>query len=231
MADEGREVKMVINGQKRWAERPWANGHRRAFLAVLTVLLLAGTTLLAFYQYVMPNLQVVRVGVLWRSGQPSRLGLRLARWAGVRTIVCLRGSEDAETQAEADYAKRHGILFIQNELRFSGESLDETIARFLEAVSDPERQPVLVHCARGQERSGVCGAVFRMEFDGWSNGKALEEMYALGFERGTIPSLEGYVASYRPRALLAGRAVVAGAADTGDKAAARRATPKGSGPS
>jgi hypothetical protein len=69
---------------------------------------------------------------------------------------------------------------------------------------------VLVHCSRGKERSGVCGAVFRIEFDGWTNEQALAEMYGLGFKRGTLPALERFVASYQPQWRGGGTAVAAG---------------------
>jgi protein tyrosine/serine phosphatase len=151
-----------------------------------------------FYQSVLPNLRVVRVGVLWRSGQPSALGLHLARLAGIKTIVCLRDGTDDLVQAETAFAKRNGILFVQNQLRYSGEGIDTTVARFLQLLGDPNRQPLLVHCSRGKERTGVCAAVFRMELDGWTNERALREMYALGFKEDTLPELERFVATYEP---------------------------------
>jgi protein tyrosine/serine phosphatase len=177
---------------------------KRALLvsAVAIVGMLTGGLYLV-YQSFLPNLRVVRDGVLWRSGQPSRVGLHLAHWAGVRTIVCLREGADDGIQAEAAFAEHHGILFIQNPLLFSGKGIDTAVSRFMEVVGDARRQPVLVHCARGKERSGVCGAVFRMEFDGWTNAEALREMQALGFAEDTLPALRRYVATYRPQRRLA----------------------------
>jgi len=181
-----------------------------AFVVAAILVLGIGASLYGFYQSVLPNLRIVRVGMLWRSGQPNALGLRVAYWAGVKTILCLRDGDDAETKAEEEFAKSHGMLFIQNQLRYSGQNLDEAVPRFLEVVSDARRQPVLVHCSRGKERTGICAAVFRMEFDGWTNEQALEEMYALGFDRDTLPELERYVASYRPQERSGPPAVAAG---------------------
>jgi len=164
---------------------------------VVVALGLIGGGTYGFYQSVLPNLRIVRHGVLWRSGQPNLLGLYVARWAGVKTLICLRDGDDAETKTEAEFARAHGMVFVQNQLRYSGENLHEAVSRFLEVVRDPQAQPVLVHCSRGKERTGVCSAVFRIEFDGWTDEQALREMYGLGFDRGTLPELEQFVSSYR----------------------------------
>ncbi len=172
----------------------------RAALTVAAALALGcAAGLFAFHQSILPNLRIVRAGVLWRSGQPNALGLRIAHWAGIRTIVCLRDGSDPEVREEAAFARRHGIAFVLNPLRFSGENLDAAVRRFLDAVAETSRRPVLVHCARGKERSGVCAAVFRIEFDGWTSDQALREMYALGFEPGSLPELERFVATYQPQ--------------------------------
>jgi len=171
---------------------------------------LLGAGVYGFFQSGLPNLRIVRHGVLWRSGQPSALGLRVAYWAGVKTIICLRDGNDPVTRAEEQFAKGHGMTFVQNQLRYTGQDLNETVHRFLDVVRDPRAQPVLVHCSRGKERTGVCTAVFRMEFDGWTSEEALREMYALGFRQGTLPELEQYVSAYRPRGRGQTRALATG---------------------
>ena len=49
------------------------------------------------------------------------------------------------------------------------------VEEFLAIVADPDRRPVLLHCNHGIDRTGVMIAVFRMEYDGWSNEEALQE--------------------------------------------------------
>lgn len=179
---------------------------RKRTLIGLAVALSLGA-IVAFYSFdqeVLPNLRVVRGDVLWRSGTPNRLGLWLAHQAGVKTIVNLRSLNAAENAREADFARRHGMTFVAIPLRFSGAGIDAVASAFIDVVADPARQPVLVHCARGKERSGVCTAVFRIECDGWTNAEALAEMYAHGVTPGSLPELEAFVRDYRPSA--AGRA-------------------------
>ncbi len=176
-------------------------GRKRTWLTALAVVGLgvAGAAY-TFSQYMLPNFSVVHRGVLWRSGQPNALGLQLARLAGVRTIVCLRGGDSPERTAEAEFARRHGIAFIATPLPFSGVGAANVVASFIDVVGDPARQPVLVHCARGKERSGVCSAAFRIEYEGWSNQQAMAEMYARGMEQGKLPALEALIRDYQPRA-------------------------------
>lgn len=38
-----------------------------------------------------------------------------------------------------------------------------------------------MHCFAGEHRTGVFTAVYRMEFDGWSNADAIAEMEDCGF--------------------------------------------------
>ena len=175
---------------------------KRALLvaAVLVLGIVAG--IYGFCQSALPNLRIVRHGVLWRCGQPNALGLRVAQWAGVRTIVCLRDGTDDRVVAERELAQRLGMRFVQDQLQYSGEDAEATVSHFLQVVGDVRQQPVLVHCARGKERTGVCGAVFRIALDGWTNERALQEMYALGFKQGSLPELERFVASYPPQRRL-----------------------------
>ena len=48
-------------------------------------------------------------------------------------------------------------------------------------MSDPLNQPVYVHCALGQDRTGVVVAAYRMDVDGWSFEDAEKEMQSFGF--------------------------------------------------
>ncbi|MBN2210712.1 MAG: dual specificity protein phosphatase family protein, partial [Sedimentisphaerales bacterium] len=55
------------------------------------------------------------------------------------------------------------------------------VVRFLEIVSDPERQPVLVHCQHGADRTGTMCAMYRIVIEGWPKEEALREMTLGGF--------------------------------------------------
>ncbi len=48
--------------------------------------------------------------------------------------------------------------------------------KVLEVVDDPQRRPVLVHCARGTCRTGSAVALYRFERDGWTIQDVAAEM-------------------------------------------------------
>ncbi len=80
---------------------------------------------------------------------------------------------------------------------------DEGVRTFKEIMSNPRNYPVLVHCFNGIHRSGAYCAIYRMEFEHWTNQQAMAEMKACGYtnleeELDILQYLEDYVPSWRP---------------------------------
>ena len=146
-------------------------GPRASTLLLGGLLLLGGSTGCARLVY---NFGTVREGQIYRSAQPSPLLLRysVARY-GIRSLVNLRGRTPG---FESAFAARHGLrLFVLN-LSSSRPPSHAQVERFLGIVSDPENQPVLVHCRNGVDRSGYMLGVYRVEGEGWDRDRALREM-------------------------------------------------------
>ncbi len=134
-----------------------------------------------------PNFHVVREGVLYRSGQMSIAGLkRTINDLGIRTVVSLRIGSQANDRAEEEYCTSQGINFVRikplawNGVRGKAE-VDQGVDRFLAVLRDPKKHPVLIHCYAGIHRTGAYCAIYRMELEGWSNARAIEEMKAHGY--------------------------------------------------
>jgi hypothetical protein len=73
------------------------------------------------------------------------------------------------------------------------------VRRFREVMSDPASYPVLLHCLAGIHRTGIFTAIYRMEFEHWSNADAMAEMRACGYvELDEHVDVLGYLESYRP---------------------------------
>ena len=53
---------------------------------------------------------------------------------------------------------------------------DEDVIRFLKIVTNPEKQPIFVHCQHGADRTGTMTAVYRIVIQGWSKDNAIAEM-------------------------------------------------------
>jgi tyrosine-protein phosphatase SIW14 len=145
----------------------------------------------------------VREGVLYRSAQLPVAGLRRAVLdQGIRTVVNLRDGTTAADQAEEAWCLANGVNFVRiPPLGWAGVQgtapVEAGFRQFLEVMRDPANHPVLVHCYRGIHRTGGYVAIYRVEFEGWSVERAVEEMVAMGY---TILEQHldvcGYLASY-----------------------------------
>lgn len=156
------------------------------------------------------NLRVVTEGKLYRSGQLSLHGLR---WAlhdhCIRTVITLRAARDADEghpdAAEQEYCEKNDIRYFRLPAKAwtaaNGKApAEENVKRFLEIVRDPKNQPVLVHCYAGKHRTGAFCAIYRMEIDGWSNERAIQEMEANGYDQiEEHRDLLGFLQKYQPR--------------------------------
>jgi protein tyrosine/serine phosphatase len=172
---------------------------RTKILTVLAVMiLLIGGAYYYFIQVALPNFYTIRQGVLYRSGQPRGVGLEFVKLYGIRTLINLRKPDSRGTPAEKAFAAENGLNFYNFSIGSSTPEIDETVKRFLAIAADKSQWPILVHCSRGKERSGVLAAIYRIEYDHWSNEDALEETYRLGLEKGHMPIPENYIKSYRP---------------------------------
>src|SRR4051812_25138971 len=92
---------------------------------------------------------VVKHGVLYRSGQltSDQLTEAVKRY-GIRTVVNFQLPGE-EMQRERALAKQLGVGFLNLPMPGDGFGEEAQFRKVLEAVDDPERRPVLVHCARG----------------------------------------------------------------------------------
>ena len=166
--------------------------------ALAIVILTAGGAYYYFIQVALPNFHDIRKGVLYRSGQPRGPGLEFVKLYGIRTLINLRKPESKGTPEEKAFAAENGLRFYNFSIGSSAAQIDETVKRFLAIVADKSNWPILVHCSRGKERSGVLSAIYRIEYDRWSNEDALAETYRLGLERGHMPIPENYIKNYHP---------------------------------
>jgi protein-S-isoprenylcysteine O-methyltransferase Ste14/protein tyrosine phosphatase (PTP) superfamily phosphohydrolase (DUF442 family) len=136
---------------------------------------------------------VVRQGMLYRSGQPGADGWRWLREEyGIRTVISLRAVRpDAPWSVqEEQFCRRNRIEHIKVPIGTEGLT-EEQLAQILRTVSDPSRQPVLVHCAQGSSRTGVVVAAYRIAAQGWSAEAAIAESEE--FKRRMNPGYAAYL--------------------------------------
>ncbi|MEI7685899.1 MAG: tyrosine-protein phosphatase [Planctomycetota bacterium] len=134
------------------------------------------------------NVRVVKDGVLYRSAQLTIPGLqRLVYDYGIKTVVCLRDGTKANDQAEEKYCRENSIQFVRIpprswSLRDDGSAaVEQGLDAFREVMKDEKNHPILLHCFAGTHRTGAYVAIYRMDFQGWSNERAMNELRTLGY--------------------------------------------------
>jgi protein tyrosine phosphatase (PTP) superfamily phosphohydrolase (DUF442 family) len=143
------------------------------------VLLLGGGLglVLYFHDYPVHHFGVVHPGILYRCGQPDDAALqRLIDSYGLRTVVNLRGDEDLADWyvRERQFCDDHGLKLVDLPLA-EADHIRDNLRAVLEVLTEPARQPVLVHCEAGSARTGYAIAAYRIAVEGWSYPDALAE--------------------------------------------------------
>lgn len=121
-----------------------------------------------------PNLYRVDEGV-YRSAQPSALGMKNLASEGFKTIVNLR-----LFHSDTDEAEGTGLRLVRVPMKAWAPD-EQRAAQFFSIVSDPSNRPVLFHCWHGADRTGVMGALYRVVVQGWTKEAAIEEMVNGGY--------------------------------------------------
>jgi protein tyrosine phosphatase (PTP) superfamily phosphohydrolase (DUF442 family) len=138
-------------------------------------------------------------GQLFRSGalRPDRLQRKVRRH-GIRAVIDLRSARtevDRERDAMTEIGVKHFHLPSKQVPRA------ETIDAVLSLLDRPENRPALVHCNHGVRRAAQFEAICRMEYQRWSNDRALSVLRRrsafLGFRSGSRSSR--FLQSYVPR--------------------------------
>jgi len=133
---------------------------------------------------------VVKPGVLYRSGQLTepQLVAAVERY-GIRTVVNFQ-LPGRETETERALTRRLGVGFVNLPMPGDGFGEEAQFRKVLELVDDPQRRPVLVHCARGTCRTGSAVALYRYERDGWTIEDVAAELRRQNYRDGFI---SGYI--------------------------------------
>jgi tyrosine-protein phosphatase SIW14 len=166
----------------------------------------------SFRQKHFRNFRIVEEGVLYRSGQMTQSGLtRMLDEYRIKTVISLRYADDPTKELPPDhqeelFCRNRGVNYhrIRTQLWESNDGSAapawQNVNQFLKLMDDRSNYPVLVHCYAGMHRTGAHCAIYRMEYQGWSNHDAIEEMRRLGYENiDTEDDVRGFLEAYRRR--------------------------------
>ena len=114
--------------------------------------------------FVGSNFHTVIQGRCFRSAQPTAKFLESVQKShGVYTVINLRDTNPGEPWFEEEdaAAKRLGINLIPAGLSSKEQPPAHDFHRFVRAIKEA-KEPVLIHCANGNDRSGFAAAVYLM---------------------------------------------------------------------
>ena len=203
---------MSINAPSHVAPRSRHHRWRRWGLLALAAILLWPAQF-AFWQYHLKRYQAVDEGVLYRTAQPTELGLRyLVDQKRVKTVLSLQTHKqrlyrglfdpfDASGAEESEFVTKLGVTHLQWPMGdewcwpwITPWQFDE----FFKLLDDPANLPLTVHCMGGRHRTGTFSALYRLEYDRWPVDRVLTEMYSFQFGH-KIPLQEHNLRTYLPR--------------------------------
>jgi len=132
---------------------------------------------------------------LYRSGLISKESVPYLKELGIKTVLTF-DNQPKRVAKEQQFLKEAGIESIS--IPWSGWDYpdDETIQKIHQIMDLPERQPILVHCKHGQERTGVVVATWRISRQNWNVDQAYQEMKACGFRSFQYGHLKKYIYNF-----------------------------------
>lgn len=133
----------------------------------------------------------------YRGARPKKEDYKALAALGIKTVIDLQ--EDPR-----DYAKELveglGMRYVNIPMSDSRYPEEGQINEFMKLANDPETGKFFVHCAGGRHRTGVVGAVYRFNVDGWNYEQVYKEMKAYDFyTRWGHGAMKRYVQDYWKR--------------------------------
>jgi protein tyrosine/serine phosphatase len=121
-----------------------------------------------------PNLHRI-TPLLYRSEQPTALGMRNLEKFGIRTVINLRAfnDDDDEVRGTRLRTERTKILTWRVD--------DKHVIEVMRLLKQVVNGPFLIHCQHGADRTGLMSAMYRILEQGWKTADALAELTDGGF--------------------------------------------------
>jgi len=112
---------------------------------------------------------------LYRSEQPTALGMQNLEKLGVRTVINLRAFNDDDEEVEGTSLRTERIKILTWRID------DKHVIEVMRMLRKTENAPFLIHCQHGADRTGLMSAMYRMLEQGWTADDALKELIDGGY--------------------------------------------------
>lgn len=147
-----------------------------------------------------PNITIENFGQMderfFRGSQPTEEQYKALKEFGINTVIDLR--KDSESYSKST-VESLGMKYVH--IPMSGwTTRDESVVEFMKQINDSGNGNVYVHCAAGKHRTGLVGAIYRLENYGWEYDTAYKEMKNYEYFSGLFHrKIKGYVKDYYKR--------------------------------
>jgi len=130
----------------------------------------------------------------YRGAQPKDDEYKELAELGVKTVIDLRDDPMPFAKSAAEAAKMHYVSIPMSDKDYPK---DADIEAFLRTAADESNWPFYVHCAGGRHRTGLMGAMYRFNHDGWDYDRVYAEMKNYDFyTRWGHGDIKKYVGDY-----------------------------------
>ncbi len=140
---------------------------------------------------------------IYRGAQPSEAALEDLAAMHVKLVIDLREIGVA-TERERAQVQHLGLKYVNIPMRPFSAPTAEEVRTALALLIDQNPAPVFIHCRRGKDRTGTVVACYRIQHDGWSNRRALDEANSFGMSHAerAMRSFVIHFTALAPTALL-----------------------------
>jgi protein tyrosine/serine phosphatase len=164
--------------------RPRRN-YASLFLTAFAIILSFSINAVAKSNPNFPNVKIKNFGQMddrfYRGARPKDEDLKALAALGVKTIIDLT---DNSREYEQPAVEAAGMRYVNIPMEDKSYPSIEQVNQFLKVIDDPETGKFFVHCAGGRHRTGVVGAVYRFNHDGWNLEQVIAEMERFDFNSG-----------------------------------------------
>lgn len=112
---------------------------------------------------------------LYRSEQPTALGMKNLEKLGIRTVINLRAFNDDDDEVKGTQLRTEHVKILTWRID------DKHVIEVMRMLRKTENGPFLIHCQHGADRTGVMSAMYRVLEQGWTPEDALKELVGGGY--------------------------------------------------
>jgi len=112
---------------------------------------------------------------LYRSEQPTALGMKNLERLGIRTIINLRAFNDDKDEVKGTSLRTERVKILTWRID------DKHVIEVMKMLKQADNGPFLIHCQHGADRTGLMSAMYRVLEQGWTPEDALTELIDGGY--------------------------------------------------